>query len=71
MDDALPSKCFDQNGVLTIPNLRPEDEGKYFCTASNQFEIKSKEVTLQVGGEINVMDNQGKTVKNHKTMLMY
>ena len=51
VDGALPPKCFDQNGVLTIPNLRPEDEGKYFCTASNQFETKFKEVSLQVGGK--------------------
>ena len=69
VDGALPPKCFDQNGVLTIPNLRPEDEGKYFCTASNQFETKFKEVSLQFGGK-RYRRQANRQIIKHKCNLM-
>uniref|UniRef100_A0A3P8WN31 Heparan sulfate proteoglycan 2 n=1 Tax=Cynoglossus semilaevis TaxID=244447 RepID=A0A3P8WN31_CYNSE len=32
----LPSKCFQQDNILTVPKVTHEDTGTYVCTASNK-----------------------------------
>ncbi|XP_068732946.1 immunoglobulin superfamily member 10-like [Montipora capricornis] len=46
----LDSKRFIQhlNGTLQIKNLRLEDEGRYFCIATNLFEMKQIKFNLNV-----------------------
>ena len=50
---SLPRKVSGVNGtVLTIPDLVKFDEGKYYCTVTNEWGNKesSGDVTLSVGG---------------------
>ena len=45
----LPDKVSSVNGaVLIIPNVLKSDEGKYYCTVTNEWgrSVKSKDVTL-------------------------
>ncbi|XP_024915374.1 basement membrane-specific heparan sulfate proteoglycan core protein isoform X3 [Cynoglossus semilaevis] len=36
LDTELPSKCFQQDNILTVPKVTHEDTGTYVCTASNK-----------------------------------
>ncbi|XP_065918202.1 receptor-type tyrosine-protein phosphatase S-like isoform X7 [Dysidea avara] len=48
---SLPNKVSGANGaVLTIPNLVESDEGKYYCTVTNQWDnsVSTDDVTLKV-----------------------
>ena len=50
---SLPNKVSGANGaVLTIPNLVESDEGKYYCTVTNQWgnNVSTDDVTLKVEG---------------------
>ena len=47
----MPSRAIDQNGVLVIPNVRPEDAGNYECTGSDMFHVATDMATLIVSGE--------------------
>ena len=50
---SLPNKVSGANGaVLTIPNLVESDEGKYYCTVTNQWDnsVSTDDVTLKVEG---------------------
>jgi len=51
---SLPNKASGINGaVLTIPNLSESDEGKYYCTVTNEWgnSKRSGDVTLSVIGK--------------------
>ena len=51
--DSLPNKVSGVNGtVLTIPNLLKSDEGRYYCTVTNEWgrSKQSNDVTLIVEG---------------------
>ena len=51
--DSLPNKASGVNGtVLTIPNLLKSDEGRYYCTVTNEWgrSKQSNDVTLNVEG---------------------
>ncbi|CAH1774180.1 unnamed protein product, partial [Owenia fusiformis] len=45
----LPSDHIQEDGRLTIPNIRPEDSGTYICTAQNQLGYSDAEVYLVIG----------------------
>ncbi|KAK6175562.1 hypothetical protein SNE40_014001 [Patella caerulea] len=45
----LPVKGIDQNGVLVIPNIQPEDEGTYTCTGSDPFSVDRATAVVRVG----------------------
>lgn len=47
----MPNKAIDQNGVLVIPNVRPEDGGTYECTGSDMFNMDTDRATLVVSGK--------------------
>ena len=47
----MPNRAIDQNGVLVIPNVRPEDAGNYECTGSDMFHMATDLATLIVSGE--------------------
>ena len=50
----LPDKVSSVNeAVLTIPSVLKSDEGKYYCTVTNEWgrNVKSKDVTLSVKGK--------------------
>ena len=56
----IPAKCSGQESRrLTIPNVVPEDEGQYYCTARRHgiHCSKSKSVHLKVDGEKTVPCN--------------
>lgn len=44
----LPPGATDFMGVLTIPNVRIQDAGRYVCTGSNMYEIDRGFATLTV-----------------------
>ena len=44
----MPNRAIDQNGVLVIPNVRPEDAGNYECTGSDMFHMATDMATLIV-----------------------
>ena len=49
----LPDKVSSvTEAVLTIPSVLKSDEGKYYCTVTNEWgsSVKSKDVTLSVKG---------------------
>ena len=51
--NSLPDKVSGVNRtVLAIPNLAKSDEGKYFCTVTNEWgsKVKSNDVMLSVEG---------------------
>ena len=51
--DSLPSKVSGVTGtVLTIPNLNKTDEGRYYCTVTNEWgrRVVSNDVILTVEG---------------------
>ncbi|XP_076086554.1 basement membrane-specific heparan sulfate proteoglycan core protein-like isoform X4 [Mytilus galloprovincialis] len=47
----MPNKAIDQNGVLVIPNVRPEDGGTYECTGSDMFNMDTDRATLVVSAQ--------------------
>uniref|UniRef100_A0A8C5EK91 Heparan sulfate proteoglycan 2 n=1 Tax=Gouania willdenowi TaxID=441366 RepID=A0A8C5EK91_GOUWI len=44
----LPNRAMDFNGILTIQNVQPEDEGVYVCTGSNMFAMDEGSAILYV-----------------------
>uniref|UniRef100_A0AAR2M2N8 Heparan sulfate proteoglycan 2 n=1 Tax=Pygocentrus nattereri TaxID=42514 RepID=A0AAR2M2N8_PYGNA len=44
----LPNRVMDFNGILTIPNVQPEDYGVYVCTGSNMFGMDESSAVLHV-----------------------
>ncbi|XP_078697738.1 basement membrane-specific heparan sulfate proteoglycan core protein-like isoform X11 [Branchiostoma floridae x Branchiostoma belcheri] len=48
VDGRLPSNAEVRDGILTIPAVRPGDEGRYKCKASNRFGASEQEVTLSL-----------------------
>lgn len=46
----LPTKAIDNNGVLMIPNVRPQDQGNYICTGSDMMSTDTAVATLTVEG---------------------
>ena len=44
----LPAGATDFMGILTIPNVRISDSGRYVCTGSNMHEIDRGYATLTV-----------------------
>ncbi|XP_041377591.1 basement membrane-specific heparan sulfate proteoglycan core protein-like isoform X3 [Gigantopelta aegis] len=44
----LPEKAIDQNGVLVIPNITPEDAGTYTCTGSDLFSVDRASATIRL-----------------------
>ncbi|ESO88859.1 hypothetical protein LOTGIDRAFT_125398, partial [Lottia gigantea] len=46
----LPLKAIDQNGVLVIPNIQPEDAGTYTCTGSDPTGVDRATAIIRVGG---------------------
>ena len=47
----LSERAFDNGqGILTIENVRPEDQGTYSCTGSNPKAIDMDEGVLTVSG---------------------
>ncbi|CAH1240507.1 HSPG2 [Branchiostoma lanceolatum] len=48
IDGRLPDNAEVRDGVLTIPAVRPGDEGRYQCQATNQFGSENQEVTLSL-----------------------
>ena len=50
---SLPNKASGVNGtVLKIPNLVKSDEGRYYCTVTNEWgrSMRSNDITLSVVG---------------------
>ena len=50
---SLPDKVSGARGtVLTIPNVTESDEGKYYCTVTNEWgrSVRSDDVTLSIFG---------------------
>ena len=51
MGGRLSERAFDNGqGILTIENVRPEDQGTYSCTGSNPKAIDMNEGVLTVSG---------------------
>uniref|UniRef100_H2MMH3 Heparan sulfate proteoglycan 2 n=1 Tax=Oryzias latipes TaxID=8090 RepID=H2MMH3_ORYLA len=48
MEEELPSKCFQEANVLTVPQVTHEDSGTYICTASNKQGKVEAFTTLEV-----------------------
>ncbi|XP_067659130.1 basement membrane-specific heparan sulfate proteoglycan core protein-like isoform X2 [Haliotis asinina] len=46
----LPEKAVDQNGVLVIPNIQPEDEGTYTCTGSDAYGVDRVTAVVSIAG---------------------
>ncbi|XP_048238836.1 basement membrane-specific heparan sulfate proteoglycan core protein-like isoform X2 [Haliotis rufescens] len=46
----LPEKAIDQNGVLVIPNVQPEDEGTYTCTGSDTYGVDRVTAVVSLAG---------------------
>ena len=49
----LPDKVISHNSTkLTIPNLKKNDEGQYYCTVTNEWgnSVRSEYITLTVQG---------------------
>ena len=52
--NSLPDKASGINGtVLTIPNVDESDEGRYYCTVTNEWgrSVESNNVTLSTFGK--------------------
>ncbi|VDI13303.1 heparan sulfate proteoglycan 2 (perlecan) [Mytilus galloprovincialis] len=47
----MPNKAIDQNGVLVIPNVRPEDGGTYECYGYGMFSMDTDRATLRVSAQ--------------------
>ncbi|XP_076325413.1 terribly reduced optic lobes isoform X10 [Tachypleus tridentatus] len=47
-DGLLPDKATEASGVLTIPNVRPEDSGTYICTGSDSYSQAEDRASLIV-----------------------
>lgn len=44
----LPARAIDQNGVLYIPNIQPEDAGQYTCTGSDPNSVDRATATIRI-----------------------
>ena len=51
----LPSSATDENGVLTIYNVSPDDSGIYVCTA---FEASTGAHEQEVQARINIISSR-------------
>ena len=51
----LPDDAQDQNGLLTIAFVRPEDAGTYVCKAANSEGEDSFNIQLVVLGEVKML----------------
>ncbi|GFS51261.1 basement membrane-specific heparan sulfate proteoglycan core protein [Trichonephila inaurata madagascariensis] len=47
---AMPAQATEASGVLSIPNVRPEDTGTYICTGSDLTSVAQDRATLLVEG---------------------
>ena len=47
----LPAKAIDNNGVLVIPNVQPQDQGNYVCTGSDMMSTDTAIAVLTVSRE--------------------
>ena len=47
--NSLPDKVFGVNGrVLTIPNVDSSDSGSYYCTVTNEWDIRLESADVQL-----------------------
>ncbi|XP_039611708.1 basement membrane-specific heparan sulfate proteoglycan core protein isoform X4 [Polypterus senegalus] len=50
----LPDRAMDFNGILTIHNVQPEDQGRYICTGSNMFDMDEGTAVLGIQAVVGV-----------------